>query len=1097
VTRNLLCSRASAAAIFLIAVIPLLVAAQPTDSDSDGAPDPTDNCTLVANNTGPSAQCDADGDGYGNICDADLNQSGMVTSADYTILRNVLNTASPVADLNCSGLVTSSDYTILRNRLNTAPGPSGLTPDVTAPSAPSNLQADAVSSTRIDIAWAASTDNVGVTGYQIERCQGSGCSDFAALTTVTATSYSNTGLSAATSYSYRVRATDLAGNPSGYSNTATDTTVSGTPATITFKQTNSAVPPNPQTSVAVIFTAAQTAGDLNVVAVGWYNTTAQIVSVTDSKGNDYALAAGPTTHPEAGTHAMYYAANITGAAAGTNTVTVTFNGAVPYPDVRIAEYGGIDPVNALDVGAEGSGTGALSNSGASLPTSSAHALLVGANYVTTSTTGPGSGYTARVITNPNGSILEDRVVTTTGSYNATAPLNSGGWIMQMLAFRAATVGGGGDTTPPTAPASLNANATSSSTISLNWAAATDEVGVTGYRIERCQGAGCSNFALVATTSNTNYSNSGLSGSTTYRYRVQAGDAAGNFGDYSPIASATTPSGSDTQPPTVSISSPAGGATLSGNVTISAVASDMGTGVSGVQFQVDGIAIGAPDTTSPYSRSFATAQMANGSHTISAYAWDGQRNIGNSAPVNVTFSNASPANPAQVGFWGGLIQIPLVAIHVTLMPNGRVLMWDQLDFGNPDPVIWDPVTAGITVVPLTDGTNIFCAGHTILRDGRILIVGGDHSTHVGTSTGRIFDPASNTWSTTPDMTQGRWYPTLTTLPDGRILTLSGETNCQHCYALVPEIYDPSTNTWSDLPNASRSLPWYPHAFLQSNGKVLIAGTSEAPMATISLDVGTQTWSPVDSRVFESGSAAMYAPGKILKAGTSTDSNTEVASTAVARVLDMSVPSPAWRTVASMAFPRAYHVLTMLPDGNVLVTGGGRTTGQADLPNAVYQAESWSPISETWTTLSSMHAPRLYHGTALLLPNAQVLVSGSGRGYGSVAGSDQLSAEIFSPPYLFKGPRPTITSAPPELLYNQAFTVQTPDAGSIGSVSLISLGAMTHAFNMNQTFLTLPFTAGSGSLSVTAPANGALAPPGYYMLFIINTNGVPSVAAIVRL
>jgi hypothetical protein len=145
---------------------------------------------------------------------------------------------------------------------------------------------------------------------------------------------------------------------------------------------------------------------------------------------------------------------------------------------------------------------------------------------------------------------------------------------------------------------------------------------------------------------------------------------------------------------------------------------------------------------------------------------------------------------------------------------------------------------------------------------------------------------------------------------------------------------------------------------------------------------------------------------------------------------------------------------------------------------------------------MHAPRLYHGTALLLPDARVLISGSGRGYGTVAPSDQPSAEVFAPPYLFKGARPTITSAPAQLAYGQGFSVQTPDAATVASVSLISLGSMTHAYNQNQRFLSLPFVASGGSLSVTAPAGANIAPPGYYMLFIVGTNGAPSVAAIVR-
>ncbi len=293
------------------------------------------------------------------------------------------------------------------------------------------------------------------------------------------------------------------------------------------------MPQTPQTTVNVRFSAAQSAGSLNVVAVGWFNTTAHVLSVTDSRGNNYVLAAGPTTQVHAGTQAIYYAANIV---AGTNTVTVTFDAAVPYPDVRIAEYSGIDLFNAFDVAISGTGTGATSNSG-SVTTTNANDLLVGANYVTTHTTGAGSGYTSRVITTPNGSILEDRVVTATGSYSATAPLSRGSWIMQMVAFRAASAG------PPRHPGADGARPISrprrlsSTQINLSWTASTDNVGVTGYQIERCQGAGCSNFALVTTVTTTSYNNTGLTASTSYSYRVRASDAAGNLSGYSGVGTA--------------------------------------------------------------------------------------------------------------------------------------------------------------------------------------------------------------------------------------------------------------------------------------------------------------------------------------------------------------------------------------------------------------------------------------------------------------------------------------------------------------------------------------------------------------------------------
>jgi hypothetical protein len=145
---------------------------------------------------------------------------------------------------------------------------------------------------------------------------------------------------------------------------------------------------------------------------------------------------------------------------------------------------------------------------------------------------------------------------------------------------------------------------------------------------------------------------------------------------------------------------------------------------------------------------------------------------------------------------------------------------------------------------------------------------------------------------------------------------------------------------------------------------------------------------------------------------------------------------------------------------------------------------------------MNAPRLYHSEALLLPDGRVFVSGGGRFDDTTLPTDQFSGEYFLPPYLFKGPRPTIASAPSVLQYGQAFTVQTPDAARIASVSLIRFGAVTHNFNMGQRFIPLTFTAGTSSLTVTAPVDGNLATPGYYMLFLVDTNGVPSVASIVR-
>jgi hypothetical protein len=249
--------------------------------------------------------------------------------------------------------------------------------------------------------------------------------------------------------------------------------------------------------------------------------------------------------------------------------------------------------------------------------------------------------------------------------------------------------------------------------------------------------------------------------------------------------------------------------------------------------------------------------------------------------------------------------------------------------------------------------------------------------------------------------------------------------------------------------------------------------------------------------DGGSAAMYLPGKFLKTGTSCDPDAPQRSTTpTAYVLDMTQPSPAWRQVASMQYARTFHVETILPDGTVLVTGGGPSTAALDTANGALAAELWSPTTEAWTTMAAMQKARLYHSTALLLPDGRVVVGGGGRFDPVTLPTDQFTAEFYSPPYLFKGPRPVISSAPGVLQYGQPFTVTTPDASRIASVSLVRFGSTTHQINMSQRFLPLAFTAGSGSLTVTAPATANLAIPGFYMLFIVDTAGVPSIAATVH-
>ncbi|MGH8231203.1 MAG: fibronectin type III domain-containing protein, partial [Steroidobacteraceae bacterium] len=298
--------------------------------------------------------------------------------------------------------------------------------------------------------------------------------------------------------------------------------------------------PTAATSLSVTYTAAQTAGDLNVVAVGWSDATSRINSITDSKGNNYQIAVGPTTSPGNATQVLYYAQSIAAAAAGTNTVTITFNTSVAYPDVRVVEYSGIATSGALDVAVGASaGTGTALSSG-SITTTNANDLLVGADDIGAGFNAVGSGYTKRLLTVPDANLVEDRVVSATGSYSASSTqAPSSWWVMQLAAFRAASSGGGGDTTPPTAPSNLAANAISTSQITLGWSPSSDNVGVTNYLVERCQGSGCTGFAQIGTSTTTSYNDTGLSAGTFYLYRVRATDAAGNLSAYSTPSAGTT------------------------------------------------------------------------------------------------------------------------------------------------------------------------------------------------------------------------------------------------------------------------------------------------------------------------------------------------------------------------------------------------------------------------------------------------------------------------------------------------------------------------------------------------------------------------------
>lgn len=554
------------------------------------------------------------------------------------------------------------------------------------------------------------------------------------------------------------------------------------------------------------------------------------------------------------------------------------------------------------------------------------------------------------------------------------------------------------------------------------------------------------------------------------------------------ASAGGGGGGGGAPPTVTMTAPAPSATVSGKTTIAAAAASKDYAISSVQFLLDGSNLGAPITAAPYSITWDTTTANPGSHTLTATAHDSDGQSTTSTAVTITVDNSG--NPAVVGSWSAPVQTPAVAVNLMLLPNNKLFFYQD----GASPTLWDYVNNKFTSIATTQ--DVFCSGHAALADGRMLVVGGygESGSSIGIATAEIFDSTTNNWTSVPNMSYKRWYPTATTLSDGRILVTAGWQTTDHTNAGIPEIYDPSTNAWTKLIKADNPFETYPFIFQLSDGRVIHVGGSEYATVTDVLDLNTQTWSVVDSTIYDGGSAKMYLPDKIMKAGSAADSQMSGPSANTTFVLDMTQPSPAWQQTPSMAYPRSFLNLTSLPDGTVLVTGGETDKNGGDVSKAVYPAEIWSPDTQTWSTMSAMRTPREYHSTALLLPDGRVVISGMGADFGNVP--NETSAEFFSPPYLFKGARPSITQSPGKLIYGSAFFVGTPDAASISKVVLIRTGAVTHAFDQNTRYVPVSFQQTTGGLTVTAPANGNIASPGYYMLFLVNSAGVPSIAPILQ-
>lgn len=456
-----------------------------------------------------------------------------------------------------------------------------------------------------------------------------------------------------------------------------------------------------------------------------------------------------------------------------------------------------------------------------------------------------------------------------------------------------------------------------------------------------------------------------------------------------------------------------------------------------------------------------------------------------------------------GQWQTLPNLmPINPVHAALLNNGTVLIvsgsGNLPTNTNLQAAIFDPATGMITTQPVN--WDMFCNGMVVLPDGRAFINGGtlQYDPFHGQSRSAVYDPSTGQFTAVQSMAHGRWYPTVTNLGNGTLMTFSGLDENGSTNSTV-EIYTVGFG-WSAPYGSAFTPPLYPRMHLLPNGTVFYSGSTTSSRY---FDPSTHTWSGVVATTNYSGTrtygtsvllpltpANNYKPAVMIMGGGNP-------ATPTTELIDLSAASPQWQYGPPMSEARIEMNATILPNGKVLALGG--SLNDEDAGTASLNADLYDPATNTFSSAGMNAFPRLYHSNSLLLPDGTVWFVGGN----PARGTYEQHMEIYSPAYLFNpdgtlAARPAITGIPTSGIgYGAAFQVQTPDAANISSVVLMRPGAPTHAFDMEQRLVAMNFTAGSGVLNVTAPPNGNIAPPGYYMLFILNSSGVPSMAQFVQL
>ncbi len=484
--------------------------------------------------------------------------------------------------------------------------------------------------------------------------------------------------------------------------------------------------------------------------------------------------------------------------------------------------------------------------------------------------------------------------------------------------------------------------------------------------------------------------------------------------------------------------------------------------------------------------------------------------------------AVSTDPGVSGRWSSVINTQVVPVFQAVLPDGKVLMWDSVGDNATETypnqtftraMVWNPADNTFVRVDV-QGVNIFCSGFAHLANGNILVAGGNKDASLnGLVQTHIFNWQTKTWSQGPNMAAGRWYPSVAEMANGEAVIVGGG-------AATPEVYQTNgtiralTNL-TDTVYGGRVYPW-----LLSRPDTLLAmmGPYTANHTADVAGIGAVTSTTTRDSIFRDyGTFAPYDVGRVLVTGGGniTEGGQANVPTKTALVLNENtgLSQPASPT-GSMSVGRRQVNATVLADGSVLATGGetsAATSTLVDLNHAVTSAERWDPATGQWQVLSSASRIRQYHSTAALLPDGRVLTGGGGIcGTCTTVGYLEKNIEYFSPPYLYKkdgsgtlANRPVIGSTPAVIPANLAFTMTVQGSNSsFKKIALVGFSDVTHDVNQGQRYIPLNYTITSvtnGTLTnvtIKGPTTGNVMTPGYYMLFVVDNNGVPSIAKTVQ-